>query len=249
MGGVDLHCHLLPGVDDGPTTMEESLDYARRAAEVGTDVVVATPHVEQVEVDDLPDRVAELRERLEHERIPLRVECGGELKPASVPLLGDAQLDTIAHGPSGARWVLLEVPFAGFADDLHAAAAELRQRGYAVVLAHPERAADFGSGQALRRLRHELDRGAAIQMNAGPLEGLESATRAEAARKLLRLGLATAIATDAHPPTRPYTLRLARDGIVAAGGGAAEVRRLIDDGPRELLARGLRARRRTGRSA
>jgi len=239
VGAVDVHCHLLPGVDDGPSTIEESVDYAHSAAQAGTDVVVATPHVEEVEVSELSDRVAQLRDRLEREGIALRIETGGELKPASVPLLDDGELDTIAHGPNGCRWVLLEVPFGGFAGDLHAAAAQLRERGYAPVLAHPERAAHFASESSLRALRHELDNGAAIQMNVGPLCGFEGEPRETAARDLLRLGLAAAIASDAHPPGRAYTMSLAWRGIMSAGAGTAEARELIERGPRRLLERGL----------
>lgn len=238
-GLADLHCHLLPGVDDGPATMEESLHYARRAVDAGTGVIVATPHVEHVDVRELPDAVAELRGELERAGIPLHVECGGELKPASVPQLSDQELDVLAHGPPGRRWLLLELPFRGLSDAFHAGADELRERGYTPLLAHPERTAGFGSGPMLRALRSELERGAAIQMNVGPLRGLESEARASAARELLRLGLAHAIATDAHPPDRPYTLAVAREAILAAGAAPAEATRLVERGPRELLERGL----------
>jgi protein-tyrosine phosphatase len=239
-GYVDLHCHILPGVDDGPRTMEGSLEYARLAVEEGTELIVATPHVEEVEVRELPDRVAELRERLRRERIPLAVECGGELKQGSVPQLSDEELDILAHGPPGARWLLYEVPFSGFSEEFHAAAAELRRRGFATVLAHPERADGFGAETADEALRRELDQGALVQMNVGPLCGLEEAPRDRAARHLLRLGLASAMGTDAHPPARPYTLRMGEDAAVAAGAGATEARSLVDEGPRRLLDHGLR---------
>jgi protein-tyrosine phosphatase len=220
--------------------MEESLDYARRAVEEGTELIVATPHVEQVAVRELPERVVEVRERLRRERIPLAVACGGELKQGSVATLSDEELDILAHGPPGARWLLYEVPFSGFSEDFHAAAGELRRRGFATVLAHPERADGFGGEAADEALRRELDQGAVVQMNVGPLCGFEEAARDRAARRLLRLGLASAMGTDAHPPERPYTLRMGEHGAVTAGAGAAAARSLVDDGPRLLLDRGLR---------
>jgi tyrosine-protein phosphatase YwqE len=61
VGFTDLHCHLLPGVDDGPRTMAESLEYAAGAVAAGTTTIVATPHVELVDVAQLPDRVRTLR--------------------------------------------------------------------------------------------------------------------------------------------------------------------------------------------
>ena len=241
-GYVDLHCHLLPGVDDGPSTMEEALQYARVAVAAGTDLIVATPHIEHVSVPELPQRVAELRDHLRREGIPLRVERGGELKPGSLPLLRHEELELIAHGPPGARWVLFEVPFSGFAEEFHAAAAELRRRGFTPVLAHPERASGFSTRAASEALGLELERGAAVQMNVGPLCGLESGDRAQAAHELLRLRVAPVIATDAHPPGRSYTLTMGLRAALAAGLSEVDARWMTDRGPRALLQHGLRSR-------
>ena len=113
VGFTDLHCHLLPGVDDGPATMAETLEYAGAAAAAGTTTIVATPHVELVDVQELPDRVREVRDALAGAGIALEVRCGGEIKPFSLPTLHQEDLEVIAHGPPGARWVLYEVPFTG----------------------------------------------------------------------------------------------------------------------------------------
>jgi protein-tyrosine phosphatase len=235
---IDLHCHLLPGVDDGPATMEESLEYALTASRAGTRCIVATPHVEHVDVTELPDRVAELREALAGAGIDLRVECGGELKPYSIPDLSQAELETIAHGPPGRRWLLLEVPFRGLGHSLLDGAAELRARGFShPVLAHPERADGFRDSVPV--LRDQVEHGAAIQMNVGPLTGGESPERENAARRLLRTGLPMALATDAHPPSRPYTLEQGRRLAVESGADEALAARLVDDGPRALLDTGL----------
>lgn len=237
---IDLHCHVLPGVDDGPRTLEESLDYAMTAWREGTERIVATPHVEQVEVLDLPDRVRALREALAAAGIGLALECGGELKPHSIGALSQEELETIAHGPPGRRWILLEVPFRGLGEDLLAGAEELRARGFGVLLAHPERASSFRASVPL--LHDQVERGAAVQLNVGPLSGEEAPEREDAARRLLRAGLATALATDAHPPARPYMLRQGRELAEAAGAGGGEAMRLVDDAPRALLAQGLRFR-------
>src|SRR4051794_10560234 len=85
VGYTDLHCHLLPGVDDGPATMAESVEYAAAAAGAGTTTIVAPPHVELVDVSELPDHVRALRVALESEGVTLDVRCGGELKPFSIP--------------------------------------------------------------------------------------------------------------------------------------------------------------------
>jgi tyrosine-protein phosphatase YwqE len=107
-----------------------------------------------------------------------------------------------------------------------------------VLLAHPERARGFSD--SLPVLRELVERGAAVQMNVGPLTGDETAERRDAARRLLRAGLPTALATDAHPPGRPYTLLQGTELAIESGVSAAQAARLADAGPRALLRDGLR---------
>jgi protein-tyrosine phosphatase len=239
VSAVDLHCHLLPGVDDGPSTLEESLLYARAVVAAGTGTIVATPHVEQVDVRELPDRVHEVRSALAVEGIDLRVEVGGELKPESVGELDDEELEIIAHGPPGARWVLYEVPFKGVDDAFVEGAEELRRRGFAVLLAHPERSRQI-LAEGLVRLDAELA-GAPMAANVGPLLGVEGQERHTAAMRLLEQRRPAVIATDAHPPRRPYVQEEAR-GLAARGTDAAYAGALVTTNPARLLAEGIRPR-------
>jgi len=186
---VDLHCHLLPGVDDGPATLDESVAYAAAAAAAGTTTIVATPHVELVDVAELPDRVQEVRDALRAEGIGLRVEVGGELKPQSIGDLDGADLEVIAHGPPGARWLLYEVPFdgveAGGGPGFLAGAQELRDRGYGLLLAHPERSRDILPA-GIEALGPELLAGAVIAANVGPLTDSETPERHAASTRQSR---------------------------------------------------------------
>src|SRR2546430_994792 len=126
--------------------MEGSLDYAMTAVAAGTMRIVATPHVERVDVHELPDRVHELRAALRRENIPLAVECGGELKSRSGFSLSQEELEVIAQGPPGRRWLLYEVPFRGVDELFLEGARELRERGFGLVCAHPERSQGLLSG-------------------------------------------------------------------------------------------------------
>ncbi len=235
MPGVDLHCHLLPGVDDGPETLDESIAYARAAVAAGTRTIVATPHVEQVDVRSLPDRVHEVRTALADEGIDLHVEVGGELKPQSLGVVEQDELEIIAHGPPGARWLLYEVPFRGIDEAFLDGAAELRARGFGILMAHPERSRGFVEDGGLARLGPLIAEGALIAANVGPLTGRESEPRWLAARDLLARDAPDVIATDAHPPRRPYQLA----EVSAMTGNGQE--RLTSATPAALLRDGIPA--------
>ena len=243
MGFTDLHCHLLPGVDDGPATMADTLAYASAVAAAGTTTVVATPHVELVDVRDLPDRVAAVRAALEAEGIALDVRCGGELKPASLGDLVQEELELIAHGPPGARWVLYETPFSGPGEAFIAGARELRDRGFGMLLAHPERSRGMLEW-GLPAIETLVAEGALVAANVGPLLGREGPERRRAAERLLRRGLPAVLATDAHAPDRPYTLEMGAEAVERVTGSAALGGRLTRDTPARLLADGIARERR-----
>ena len=116
MSYAELHFHLLPGIDDGPSSLEESVELAAAAAAQGTGTIVTTPHVHPefvTDVSSLPDRVREVVAKLAARRIPVGVLCGGELAQEMVPRLSQDELETIAQGPPGRRWLLLEAPLSG----------------------------------------------------------------------------------------------------------------------------------------
>jgi protein-tyrosine phosphatase len=243
VGFTDLHCHLLPGVDDGPATMAETLEYAGAAAAAGTTTIVATPHVEVVDVQQLPDRVREVRDALAGAGIALEVRCGGEIKPFSLPALHQEDLELVAHGPPGARWVLYEVPFSGPDDEFVAGARELRGRGFGVLLAHPERSRGMLE-RGLPAVDARVREGAMVAANVGPLLGLEGEGRRRTAEHLLRRGLPAVVATDAHAPERPYTLAMGAEAVERVAGRADVARRLTADAPARLLDEGIAASRR-----
>ncbi len=241
---AELHFHLLPGVDDGPATIEDSLELARAAVADGSTIVVTTPHVRAGGVLEplvLPGLVAELRAHLLAEAIPLELHCGGELAYELVGTLGQHELQTIAHGPPGARWLLVEAPFEGMRDDFHAATGELRARGFGVLIAHPERSAD-ALLDASAGLRRELAAGSLAQLNAMSLIGAHGDDVQASARRLLAGDLVSAIASDAHGPTRPPALTFARAALGALDVPPGRIERLIGGTPRQLLARGISGR-------
>ena len=239
MNYAELHFHLLPGIDDGPSSMKESVSLATAAAAEGTRTVVTTPHIHPSFVTDpwtLAARVREVQDRLAAERIPITVRCGGELDLAMPERLSDAQLEAVAHGPHGRRWVLLEAPLRGLEDDYTVVADELRERGFAVVVAHPERS--FNHPEAARRaVEHELAAGSALQINAWSVAGLYGERVRANAVALLRRAPRAVVASDAHGAARMPALGLAVEAL--SGAGVDNPVRLMSSDPLELLERGL----------
>jgi protein-tyrosine phosphatase len=242
MTRADLHFHLLPGVDDGPADFSDSLELARGAVAEGTSTIASTPHVRFdlgiTDATEIRRRTCELRARLGAFDLPLEVECGGELGHEVIATMRQHELDMLAHGPPGARWLLVETPFEGVGRDFHAAADELRDRGFGVLLAHPERSADAAL-DGFAGLRRELGAGSRAQLNAGSLTGHHGEDALAAAWALIRAGLVAAIASDAHGPTRPPALSAARRALVDGGLSRPAADRLVRSGPRRLLESGI----------
>ena len=200
-----------PGVDDGPATMDESLELARLAVRDGTRTVVATPHVREdffTDVHQLPRRVRELNARLRLEGVPLHVVQGGEVGPAWFRL--DARgLDLVATARPVRPLDPLEPPFKSLAGALEAAA-ELEGARFAVVLAHPERSAGVLTA-GCRLLREELAAGTLTQISVSSLLGHHGTEAQVAARHFVDMRMAHFVASDAHSARRPP--RLAREWI------------------------------------
>jgi len=244
MSYVDLHLHLLPGVDDGAHDEAEAISHARRLAAEGVRDVVLTPHVNgfwQLEVGSIADRTAALAALLAEHGIAVRVRPGGELDARYARGLRDDELELIAHGPPGSRWLLVEAPFRGLDDEFAADCAALAARGFAAVIAHPERAAGAVSPYATEALRSLLDAGAVAQVNVCSLLGNNGLEVQEVAVDLLRRGFAYVIASDGHPGTRDHTLALGFVLAQRAGASSIQAWRLTQANPRFLLLHGVPA--------
>jgi protein-tyrosine phosphatase len=240
MAHIDLHLHLLPGVDDGAPDEAAALEHAARMVADGVREATVTPHVGAPEIPldplTIPERTAALQAALDREGIALRLHAGGEIFPGTE--LTRAELDAIAHGPPGARWVLAEVPFAGVDEGFFAGLDAIRAHGFSILIAHPERAAGVLDG-GLELLVAELERGAAFQVNVCSLLGRQGAEAEAAARLLVRERLAHVLASDGHPGTREHTLAAGTAPAIAAGAPAVQARRLTYANPRLLLRDGL----------
>ncbi|OPL11781.1 MAG: hypothetical protein AVO34_07910 [Firmicutes bacterium ML8_F2] len=199
MNFIDLHNHILPGLDDGPQTMSESLILARALAAAGFDTVVATPH--SFEGNPAPalirERLQELQEELDRREIQLTVLPGTE--PHIDPHLDDRLRRGETLTLNDSSYLLLELPFAQplpvYTEEL---IFKLAVDGYRPVIPHPERA------EALLKepeLIHRLQRaGALFQVTWIAFTGRLGTAAEKLARYMLEANLVHLLATDAHRP-------------------------------------------------
>jgi protein-tyrosine phosphatase len=242
MSYVDLHLHLLPGVDDGPPDDEAAVAFARRLVACGVREATVTPHTAHarfpLDVATIPERTAQLRSLLGAAGVPLVLHPGGELHPAGAGDLSADQLDIVAQGPTGARWVLLEAPFGGVSRRFLGACEHVRDAGFGLVIAHPERARGLLE-DGLELLWPQLVSGAVLQVSVDSLMGTQGPEAREAAGQLVRRGLAYVVASDGHGGRRSQTLRDALAPLRAAGASAEHAWRLTSANPAFLLREGI----------
>jgi protein-tyrosine phosphatase len=206
---IDLHAHILPGLDDGPRTTAGALAMARAAIDAGTRAVATTSHINigfGLEPEDLAAAREALAGELAEAGLELELLSGGEIAPERLGDLADAELRALTLGDGDC--VLLECPFAPVGSGMELMVADLQRRGFGVLLAHPERSASFQRDPF--RLQRLVDMGAVAQVTSGALAGGFGDTARRAAFRMLETGLVHVLASDSHDHAhRPPDPRLA----------------------------------------
>ena len=198
---IDLHSHILPGLDDGAGDLEVSLEMARAAVGDGITAIAATPHVREdwpTEPAAMERQVADLRAALAAEGVPLELMTGGEIGYDRLPELDDETLRRFGLG-GNPSCLLLELPYAGRPLSLEETLFDLRLRGFTVVLAHPERSAEVVEDTA--RLERLVETGVLVQVTASAVDGRSGGRSRRNAKLLLERGLVHMLASDAHAPS------------------------------------------------
>jgi protein-tyrosine phosphatase len=240
---IDIHTHVLPGVDDGARDLEQALAMCRQAVADGTTTLIATPHVRHAsywngEARELRTRYDVLRIALAQQEVPLDLRLGGEIamNSDSVDELlaqrkpGRAQT---LHTLAGSRWALLEFDFSGLGPDPLETVHEVLVAGYAPIVAHPERFRWLAGDERLQAAL--IGHGAAFQLTAMSITGEIGRFAQDAAQRMLERGWVRFVASDCHDVRlRPAGLARAR-AAVAKSWGAAAAQALFIDNPRAVI--------------
>lgn len=234
---IDLHAHVLPGLDDGPQDMEAAQALLRAAEADGTRVIAATPHLRAdfpaVRVEELPaacERVAACLGTGSN----LRIVSAAEIDIAWALEATDEQLRLASYGQRG-KDLLIETPHGPLPPHFEDMLFRLAVRGFRLLLAHPELSRDFQSQPD--RVRAIVERGVLLQVTAASLlSGARRSRHGRLARHLVREHRVHVIASDAHSagPWRPPTLTA---GIAAAAELAPDLPGwLVGPAPAAILA-------------
>jgi protein-tyrosine phosphatase len=236
----DLHNHILPGIDDGASDLQESLIMARTAVSVGTTVMAATPHRfyqgREMTVERVEESVQVLQSQLDTQNVPLRIVPGVEIgmRPDTVDALRAGRLSRI--GGQKGKFALIEPPFEELPDFCWPIIEGVLALSITPILAHPERNATIQKDLAFPG--QCAARGVIIQLTAGSIVGKFGAKAQACAQRIaLNRGWKIIIGSDAHDAydRTPGDLADAADRVAGWIGDASAARVMVDDLPASLL--------------
>ncbi len=232
---IDLHCHLLPGIDDGAPNLDTALSMARTAAADGIAVTACTPHIYPGLYENngpaIRQAVAELQTRLTDAGIALQLTHGADthLTPTLVEGLRDGRIPSL----NDSRYFLLEPPHHVAPPRLTETVFSLLAAGYVPVITHPERLSwiedHYETFLELAR------RGAWLQVTAGSLTGRFGAAARYWGERLLDEGWVHILATDSHGVDRRPPLLAEGQQAAVRWVGAEEAYHLVETRPQGIL--------------
>lgn len=196
---VDLHSHLIPDIDDGSQTIEDSMDMIRRLHEMGYRKVITTPHVMSDFYKNTPEIILNgldlLKGAIKAEKLDMEIEASAEyyLDDMFEDLL---ERDEILPFGGAKKYLLFELPFVGEPANMSRAIFNMQLKGYRPILAHPER---YGYWERDFDKYDELhDKGVLLQLNLNSLSGYYGPEAKRASKYLIEKGMVSFLGTDCH---------------------------------------------------
>lgn len=189
---IDIHCHILPQIDDGPSNIRESIEMAKLACQDGITTIVATPHIKErlYPADVIKESLSLLNTRLVELGIPVTILFGAEVNA----LLDASYLKDYAI--QGTNYILLEFPYSHLPRNAKDILFNMALKGFSPIISHPERNPSIMKNPNL--LLNLLDSNIFVQITAGSLAGEFGKESRQCATYLLKKGSVNFIASDAH---------------------------------------------------
>ncbi|MDF2065067.1 CpsB/CapC family capsule biosynthesis tyrosine phosphatase [Bacillus sp. Cr_A10] len=204
---VDIHNHILPGLDDGPQSMEEAILLARNAVANGVTHIIATPHYDEIYKNDqqkVKESLFNFNREISHEGIPLKILLGQEIR------FFNNMVDEIDNGlltlANSGMYILIELPWNHFPTYIFDVLVQLQLKGYKPIIAHPERNIILRKDKQL--LLELVNKGTLFQITAASLLGINGFSLKKYTHALIKRDLVHFIASDAHHyQSRPFLLK------------------------------------------
>ena len=233
---IDIHVHILPGIDDGPSTLEESLEMARIAVKNGISVMIATPHcLNGVYVnwqEDILSACAEFKSALEKHNIPLTVLPGSEIH-LSPEIMGAVDKGRLMTLNDTGRYIFLELPDQFISQAVIFLVNRLKNKNITPIISHPERNLTIQHNVGL--LYDFISAGALSQITSGSLTGGFGQQALKCCRNIIELHMVHFMASDAHSPAgRPPILDRSVKKLSSLVG-KTHAQKIIFEFPRAVL--------------
>jgi tyrosine-protein phosphatase YwqE len=222
---TDLHSHLIPGIDDGSKTMEESIELIREMQALGYRKLITTPHIMADYYRNTPEIIREGLERLRAELKAQQIEI--ELEAAAEYMIDDGFMDKVESGDLltfGNNHLLVELSYIEEHPNLNGIFFDVQTRGYQIVLAHPERYRYWHND--FQKYRDLHDRNILLQMNINSLTGWYSPESKKIAERLLAENLISFLGSDLH--NQNYLNELKKSRFMPALEGAIEKTKILN---------------------
>lgn len=228
---IDLHSHILPELDDGSQSLQESLAMARMAVASGVTAMAATPHCAEARSGEVYEAWKLLRQALKENKIPLKLFPGMEIfgTEDTLRLLREGKLFTL----NGSRYPLVEFSFHSDGEQETRILRSLRKAGLRPVVAHPERYACVQYDPEVLNRWHRM--GCLMQVNRGSLLGRFGSHAQEMAVELVDRNFAAIVASDAHSPEMRTPWMADVRELLTKEFSPASARRLLFENPRRIL--------------
>lgn len=237
---TDLLTHIVPGVDDGPATMDQSVQMAQLAAAEGSSVIVSTPHLRDVELNSdvtvVRQLVADLNSRLRREAADgaPEVQVVHGMENRITPDLPDRVEPGNSLTMNGSRFVMLSIPFTTFPSFMDDAIARLRMKRLVPILARPERNEVLRSDSG--RMKELIEGGALFVVTSGSVTGAFGKDAQRAGLKMIQQQIAHAVVSDMHAPEGARTPGLRRAfRWIERATDEATASRLLDEQPAMIM--------------
>jgi protein-tyrosine phosphatase len=235
---IDIHCHFLPGIDDGPDTLEESIALARLAVNNGITHSVITPHIHAGRWENSAPIIKtiglDFKRALLENNIPLQVGIAAEVRIGVeiMEQINNRQIPFLGHWDDK-KVMLMEMPHSHVPVGIETMVRWLLDRNILPMIAHPERNKDVHRN--LDKIESLIEMGCLFQLTASSVSGRFGEPSRIRARELLERGVVTVLASDAHNcQYRPPSLKNGRDAA-AEIIGVDEAYRLVLDNPWKIV--------------